>query len=558
MSIPVSRWLANARRLAELVPRMTTLLSAGIVDLSRPDKIVRILAVLRRLGPLAGAVTAARLRDGAAVAMIDENGPVTFDDFERRANALGRAWSQRGLGEGSVIAVLCRDHRGLVDAMLAAAKIGARVLLANTGFSGPQLADVAVRERVSALVYDEEFTELLSAMPRDIPRYLAWVDSSDPSRDTGDDTRQDTGHPVLLVEQLIADTDDSPLPEPGRQGGWTLLTSGTTGTPRGAARQVGSALVVTHFLERVPLHHGDVTFIATPMFHATGFSQLILNIALGSTIVVRRRFDAEATVRALAEHHCTTLVVVPTLLRRLLALGPEELARHDTSSLRVILTAGSRLAPEVSERTMDAFGDVLYNLYGSTEIAVATISKPRELRRAPGTVGRPPRGCRVRLYDANGRRITTPNVPGRIFVGSELAFTGYTGGGGKEIIDGLLCSGDVGHLDDTGLLFVDGRDDDMIVSGGENVFPAEVENLLLKHPDVADTAVVGVPDPEFGQRLRAFVVPIAGHVPTVDDIKKFVRANLARYKVPRDVVFMTALPRNETGKIRRKALLAEA
>jgi fatty-acyl-CoA synthase len=282
---------------------------------------------------------------------------------------------------------------------------------------------------------------------------------------------------------------------------------------------------------------------------------LIVALALGSAVVVRRKFEPEATLRTVAEQGCTAMVLVPTMLRRILDLDPEVLARHDTSRLRVILTAGSALTPDVSGRALDVFGDVLYNLYGSTEIAVAAVATPDELRAAPGTVGRSPRGCVVRLYDAEGQRIRTANESGRLFVGSELAFGGYTGGGHKEIIDGLLSSGDMGHLDESGLLFVDGRDDDMIVSGGENVFPGEVENLLTSRQDVADAAVIGVPDEDFGQRLKAFVVPTDGAELDATELRDYVRANLARYKVPREVVFLDELPRNATGKVLRDKLL---
>jgi fatty-acyl-CoA synthase len=242
------------------------------------------------------------------------------------------------------------------------------------------------------------------------------------------------------------------------------------------------------------------------------------------------------------------------MLARILDLGGETLARYDTGSLRVIITAGSLLAPDIGNRAMDVFGPVVYNLYGSTEVAVATVATPEELLAAPGTVGRPPRGCVVRLYDEQNQRITQAETKGRIFVGSELAFGGYTGGGHKEIIDGLLSSGDVGHFDANGLLFVDGRDDDMIVSGGENVFPAEIENLLLERSDVADVVVIGVADPDFGQRLRAFVVAARGATVDEAELKSHVRANLARYKVPREVIFLDELPRNPTGKVLRREL----
>jgi fatty-acyl-CoA synthase len=530
----------------DLPPRLDVLRRAGLLDPIRPDEGIRSILAVRRLGPIAGAARIAARRDPHALAMVDELGPLTFGELDLRSNALARAWAEHGLGPDSVIAVLCRDHRWLVDCMLASAKLGARLLLMNTGFSRPQLADVAEREGVSALTYDEEFTELLATVRTDT-RYLAWSD-----------TPADTGPDIVKLADLIASTSDHPVPSPASAGHVVLLTSGTTGTPKGAPRQVRSPLAATHLLERIPLRRGGAMFIASPMFHATGLSQLIVTLALGSTVVVRRRFEPEATLRALADNRCTALVLVPTMLRRILDLDPDVRARYDTSRLEVILTAGSALTPDVSDRTLGAFGDVLYNLYGSTEVAVATVATPRELRAAPGTVGRPPRGCLIRLYDGDGRRVREPDVRGRVFVGSELAFGGYTGGGHKEIIDGLLSSGDIGHFDEGGLLFVDGRDDDMIVSGGENVFPAEIENLLVSRPDVSDAAVIGVADPDFGQRLRAFVVPAAGATLDAAEVRDHVRANLARYKVPRDVVFLDELPRNATGKVLRGTLASLA
>ena len=202
---------------------------------------------------------------------------------------------------------------------------------------------------------------------------------------------------------------------------------------------------------------------------------------------------------------------------------------------------------------MDLFGDNVYNLYGSTEVAWASIATPEDLRAAPGTAGRPPHGTIVRLYDDDGNPVPQGET-GRIFVGNEMQFEGYTGGGNKDAIDGLLSSGDVGHFDEAGRLFVDGRDDDMIVSGGENVFPAEVEDLLAGHDAIVEVAVFGVDDEEFGQRLKAVVVLRDGASVSEDDIKKHVKSNLAGYKVPRDVEFVDELPRTSTGKVLKREL----
>ncbi|WP_211239240.1 AMP-binding protein [Actinokineospora inagensis] len=514
---------------------------AGLVPLGRPDHVLTAMMTTRRLGPIAGAARVAANRDAGAVGLVDERGKLTFAELDHRSNALARALVGRGVTPASVVALLARDHRGAVETMLATAKIGARLLLMNTGFARPQLVDVALREGVTAFVYDQEFSPLASALPGVLLRVLAWTDG-DPA-----------GVPTL--EGLIAETEDSPIPTPRQPGSTVLLTSGTTGTPKGAPRQVRSPLAAAHFVDRIPLRANEATVLAAPLFHATGYSQLTLSLALGSAAVLRRRFDPLAALAAIQDNRATALVVVPTMLQRILDLGDDVLAGYDTSSLRIVFTAGSVLSPELGNRATRAFGDVIHNLYGSTEVAVAAVATPEDWRAAPGTVGRAPVGCRIALYDAGGRPVTRPDVTARVFAGSGLAFGGYTDGGTKEVIDGLLCTGDVGHFDAAGRLFIDGRDDDMIISGGENVFPAEIENLLVEHPGVVEAAVIGVADAEFGQRLKAYVVCEPGAVVTAEDLCGRVRANLARFKVPREVVFLDELPRNATGKVLRNRLV---
>jgi fatty-acyl-CoA synthase len=296
--------------------------------------------------------------------------------------------------------------------------------------------------------------------------------------------------------------------------------------------------------------------IAAPMFHSWGLAHFTLAQPLASTLVLRRKFDPEDTLRAVAHHRASALALVPVMLQRILELGPETIARYDLHSLEVIALSGSALPGDLATRTMDVFGDVLYNLYGSTEVAWATIATPEDLRAAPGTAGRPPVGTVVKLLDADGREVSA-GARGRIFVGNEMMFEGYTGGGGKEIIGGLMSTGDVGHFDEHGRLFVDGRDDEMIVSGGENVFPREVEDLLAHHAAIEEAAVVGVPDEEFGERLKAFVVRRNGAQLNDQDVKQYVRENLARFKVPREIVFVDELPRNATGKVLKRELRSD-
>jgi fatty-acyl-CoA synthase len=518
-----------------------TLIESRMIGGTRPDRAVRRLLALNTWGPTpAGGYIGSALCHPDAVSIIDELGSLTFDEVNRRTNALAHALSDLGINEGDGVAIMCRNHRGFVEAIVAASKLGAHSLLLNTAFAGPQLAEVCEREAPVAVVYDEEFGGLLGGALEGRTRLLAWTDAN--------------AEGVTTLEQLIDAGDRGDVVPPANKGRLVILTSGTTGAPKGANRKQPSSLdPIAGLLAKIPLRGRERTLVAAPLFHSWGLLHLILGIGLSSTLVLRRRFDPEDTLAALDEYGCTALVVVPVMLQRILELGPKVIGRYDTGALRVIAASGSALPGELAENVMDTFGDVLYNLYGSTEVAWATIATPEDLRAAPGTAGRPPRGTIVRLFDLSGEEVA-PGETGRIFVGSEMAFEGYTGGGGKAAIEGLMSSGDVGHFDEGGRLFIDGRDDEMIVSGGENVFPREVEDLVACLPGIDEVAMIGVPDDDFGQRLRGFCVLSEGASVSEADVKAHVKANLARFKVPREVVFLDELPRNATGKVLKREL----
>jgi acyl-CoA synthetase (AMP-forming)/AMP-acid ligase II len=519
-----------------------TLAQAGILRPTRPDKALRIANALRRWGPTpAAGYTAATIRDPGATAIVDELGTLTFDEVHRRTNALAHALADAGVKEGDGVAIMCRNHRGFVDATVACSKLGAHALYLNTAFAGPQITDVVRREKPIALIYDDEFEGLTHDAGERRKRFIAWHEAGEKPKD-----------PVL--EDLIEAGDPDDVVPPAEKGRVVILTSGTTGTPKGAQRKQPESLdPAAALFSKIPLKAGERTMIAAPMFHSWGFAHFTLGMGLGSTLVLRRRFDPEDTLSATAQHECTALVVVPVMLQRILELAPETIDKYDLSALRVIAASGSALPGELAVKVMDRFGDVLYNLYGSTEVAWATIATPEDLRAAPGTAGRPPRGTIVKLVDEEGDEVRQGET-GRIFVGNEMAFDGYTGGGGKQSLGGLLSSGDVGHFDSGGRLFIDGRDDEMIVSGGENVFPREVEDLLADHDAVDEVAVIGVADEQFGQRLKAFVVVTRGARVDPDELKDHVKANLARYKVPREIEFLDELPRNATGKVLKREL----
>jgi acyl-CoA synthetase (AMP-forming)/AMP-acid ligase II len=530
------------RQVANTLQSLVTLTEAGVIRLQRPDRAVRTAISLIRWGvtPAAGyEASAARYPD--EVALIDELGQLTFREIQQRTNSLAHALADDGVNEGDSVAIMARNHRGFVEAVVACSKLGAHALFLNTSFSGPQLADVADREKPKAIIYDEEFGEVLADAGHRRKRYIAWTEPDGETKDPTLDELIERGDPANVV----------PPSEPGKA---IILTSGTTGTPKGASRSQPKSLdPVAALLDRIPLRAREKTMIAAPLFHAWGFAHFTLGMGLSSTIVLKRKFDEEATLSLTAQHGCTALVVVPVMLQRILELDDEVLDRYDLSHVKAVPVSGSALPGSLSERWMDHFGENLYNLYGSTEVAWATIATPKDLREAPGTAGKPPRGTVVKLYDDEGQPVEDGGT-GRIFVGNDLQFEGYTGGGNKDVIDGLMSSGDVGHFDDAGRLFVDGRDDDMIVSGGENVFPQEVEDLLADHEAIKEAAVFGVDDEKFGQRLKAVVVTKGSKKLSADDVKKYVKSNLAGYKVPRDVDFVDELPRTSTGKVLKREL----
>jgi len=521
----------NIRALAE----------AGVIRPVRPDKLARGVREIVRWGasPAAGTATAA-IAHPTEPAVEDEAGSLTFSELHRRSNSLARGLRMAGVRPGDGVAIMCRNHRGFIEATLACSKLGTDGLYMNTSFAGPQLAEVVEREEPVALIYDREFAELLSEAGRDLWRFVAWTDG------------EDADDPTL--EELIRSNEDSDLDPPEESSHFVILTSGTTGSPKGAQRAQPDTLgPLAALLSKIPLRAREKTMIAAPLFHSWGFAHFVLGLSLNSTYVLRRKFDPEQCLADIARYRCDSLVVVPVMMQRIMELPDDVRAKYDTSSLKVVAASGSALPGDLANDWMDAFGDTLYNLYGSTEVAWASIATPADMRAAPGTAGKPPRGTVVKLYDEHGMEVPQGQT-GRIFVGNEMLFEGYTGGGTKDVIGSLMATGDVGRFDEGGRLFVEGRDDDMIVSGGENVFPKEVEDLLARHEAVAEAAALGVEDKDFGQRLRAFVVLERGKEVSEDDLKTYVKKNLARYKVPREILFLDELPRNATGKVLKREL----
>jgi fatty-acyl-CoA synthase len=533
-------------RLARTLWMVRVLVRAGMVPLVRPDRYVRMVAVVLRGVTATTGIALAAARAPRRTALVDERGALTWAELDAGCDAFAVGLLTLTGGEPRTVAVLARNHRGFVHGLAGATRAGSDVLLLNTAFSGPQLRDVLVREQAAMVVYDQEFQGVVDQACEglDVAEVVAWVD--DPAT-LGERT---------VLDDLVARHAGARPGRPARRGSVILLTSGTTGTPKGAKRSAdGGAPALAAMFERIPWRAEEPVVVAAPMFHAWGFGQLAIAAATTCTIITRRRFDPEATLQLVEEHGATGLAIVPVMLERIIDLPDEVLDRYPCRTLRFATASGSRMRPEAVTAFMDRFGDVICNSYNATEAGLISTATPADLRVAPDTAGRPVRGTDVVLLDDAGRPVPTGEV-GRICVRSGSQFSGYTSGTTKEFHQDHMVSGDVGRLDADGRLFVVGRDDDMIVSGGENVYPLEVEKLLDAHPQVHETAVVGVEDEAFGQRLAAYVVLRPGADLDADGVRAHVKANLAGYKVPRDVVLLDELPRNATGKVMKRLLPA--
>ena len=519
---------------------------AGALKLESPQAVAAMAADIARWGEIGMIPAVNARRTPHRVAVIDDEGAMTFRELDDSVNAVANCMVAMGVEGGNGVAILARNHRWFVIANYAAARVGARIVLLNTEFSGPQIADVSDREGARLLIYDDEYAESVSQANFELGRLRALG--------TNPDAGGSSGATDETLAEVIARSSREPAPKPTKHSSLVILTSGTTGTPKGATRNAPPTLApIGGILSAVPFKSGEVTSLPSPMFHALGYLHGTIAMTLGSTLLLRRRFRPLTVVDDIEKYGATALVVVPVMLSRILDALDSADRSYDLSTLRIVFVSGSQLGAELATRATKRLGPVIYNLYGSTEVAFATIARPADLEINPATVGPIVKGAKVKILDEQGNELPQGQV-GRIFVGNAMPFEGYTGGGGKQIIDGLLSSGDLGYFDDNGLLYVSGRDDEMIVSGGENVFPAEVEDLISGHPDVVEATALGVDDQEFGARLRAFVVKQKDSSIDEDAIKVYVREHLARYKVPREVIFLDELPRNPTGKILKREL----
>ena len=481
-------------------------------------------------------------------ALIHKDSVTTFAELDSLVDRLAHGLTRRGVRKGTSFLMLMKNKVELVALAIAATRIGASAVSASWRATGAELAYLVENSRARAIVFDHELADTVLAAD------LATVAPSIARFSVGGRVKGAD----LLSELVDAAPTTKYAPEKGADddAAVVIYTSGTTGKPKGAVRKFpkDAFTQACTFISSTPMRADDVHLVTCPLYHSTAFGFLSLSHLLGCTAVIMDEYKPQAFMDAIEKHKVTTVAIVPTMLQRLLDAGPEVLRSRETRSLRAVFSGGSPLSGQLAAAFMDELGDVLYNFYGATETGLVTLASPRDLRDAPGTIGRTLPGNHIKLLDDSGHETTGT---GELYVKNDLLVAGYFGdeaATSDSMKDGYFSVGDLARKDRDGRYFIEGRKRDMIISGGVNVYPAEVEGVLEAHPDVVEVAVVGVPDREWGERVRAFAVLRPSSTLDEAALKQYAKERLSGAKVPRDIVLLDALPRNPTGKVLKREL----
>ncbi len=472
----------------------------------------------------------------------------SYFELDEIIDRVARGLRQAGIGRGDGVLVLAKNTPELIFAQAASARLGAAAVCASWRSTTREVEYLLEHSGARAVVLDASVTGVVEPLlPRPQLGDRVYVVGDDPVGFT----------PFAALLETAAD--DDPLADATGDAAVVIYTSGTTGKPKGAVRRfdAGSAYPVLSFFDRTPLAMGQTHLTVCPLYHSTAFGFTTLAFVLGSQVVLLEGgFDEARFLEAVAEHRVAHTAVVPTMLQRLLTHVERHGGAESLASLRAVFSGGAPLSGPLARRAIETLGPVLYNFYGATETALVSLADSADLLAAPGTIGRVLPGNEVRLLDDGGREVSAGEV-GELFVRSGNLVAGYhrdPGATAASMREGFFSVGDLARRDPRGYLFLEGRKRDMIISGGVNVYPPEVEAVLLEHPAVAEAAVVGIDDPDWGERVHAFVVR-AGVV-SVDELLAHARQSLAGPKRPRGVTFVDAMPRNPTGKILKRELRA--
>jgi fatty-acyl-CoA synthase len=511
----------------------TARIARGLVPLRRatPRRLVRISGAMSTHGlSVAGLTRVAAIRNGRDIVLIDRHGPLSAEQLDRWANTVAGELARRELvAPGGRLGVLCRSGRGFLIATAAASCIGADAVLLHPGYRPVELADVIRAQDLRVVVHDDDLGELLGAAG---------------FRGTG--IIADVAVPGLLSVPGLAALPQADLAAPPRPGRLVLLSSGRGGRPRSAHRAppgAAAALPLTTLLRRLQIRRGAPVLVLPPLHHPLGIGFMAVSLGLGCPAVVRERFDADETLRLMDEHAVQTLVTLPRMLLQL----AEAAAGHRPASLRVIVSGGGPLLPNVWRRATDAFGPIVHNVYGSVATGWCTLATPDDLAVAPGTIGRPAAGVELAILGDDHQPVP-PGVLGDVYVASPTADPGADR---RRVRGGRwVAARDVGHSDEAGHLFVDARAGLLIDVAGHRLAPGAIEDALLAHPAVADAAVSAQPESDRQTRIVARVQLRPGAAVTADDLRAHVGGWLGPHARPDDVRLVSAIPLSDAGQPR--------
>ena len=538
--------LDGLRQIAEIAhPRtLKRLRAAGAMDPKGSIAIARAFPWLIGRGPSLGVVTKMHsvvLPDKPA--LHDDAGTLTWKELDSRANRAANMLAALGMSGSDRVATVLRNGREQIEVILGAQKAGFVACPLNTWAKTAEMRAILEQSDPKVLVYDPRHADQVHEVATDGIALVAVGDGED---------RAHAGYAELM--DLASPSPPPPFVRGAGSPRIVIHTSGTTGKPKGASRDASAAGLGTlaNLLARVPYHRDDVVFCPAPLFHSFGLATMTVATALGATMVLPDRFDPSESLEWIERYRATAASFVPVMLRRVVSLDEETRSRYDLSSLRIVMASGSVLSDDLRSAAATLMGDVLYDLYGSTEVGWVAIATPEDMRTRPKTVGRPVEGIDVAVFSSDGARLP-PGETGELFVKSNVLFEGYTSGETRDEREGYMAIGDLGRFDDNGYLYVESRSDEMVVVGGENVYPIEVEQIIESVDGVHEVTVLGIDDDEFGQVLAAFVV--GGADP--EQIRKQCEVELASYKVPRRIEVVDELPRTSTGKVVKRDLIAQ-
>jgi len=483
------------------------------------------------------------------------------DAFQAGYLRVAAALRGAGLGPGEVVAVMLRNEPALLELMLAARWIGARWCPINWHFKAAEVSHILVDSEAKMLVIH---ADLVAQIEAGIPSSVrVFVVEPLPLTRRAYELPEAWPRPARPVEgwASFCDAAGGPTPEPRAPGSAMVYTSGTTGLPKGIRRQPPTPEQLALLAERSRVALGFApgmrALVSAPLYHSAPAAYAVQAALLDALLVIEPKFDAERTLQRVESERLTHLYLVPTMFVRLLRLDAEVRRRHDLSSVRFVASTGSPCAADVKRRMIDWWGPVFHETYAASELGWISHIDSHEALQRPGSAGRAMAGVQLRVLSAEGQEVAPgtvgllhardPAIPDFTYANNDAARR-------KLERDGLWTLGDMGYVDADGYLYVVDRQNDMVIAGGVNIYPAEIEAVLITMPGVADCAVFGIPDAEFGEALAAAVQPVASARLDAAGVRAFLRERLADFKVPRVVAFHDELPREDTGKIFKRRL----